>query len=208
MRPDIEVPPFALGSLLNAGREGDRIVLEGEADQVPDQQPGDIVFILEEVEHATFRRAGADLTASMEITLAESLCGFSRVVIKHLDGRGIQINHLRQKGRVLKPKQVIKVTGEGMPYKKSDMKGDLYLLVHIKFPEDGWLNDESAIQKLQELLPKPDPPILADTVDEVDYDESASIEDFGAGSGESHGAGGWEDEDDEDGDGTPQCAQQ
>ncbi|KAI9851431.1 MAG: hypothetical protein M1830_006900, partial [Pleopsidium flavum] len=169
-------------------KEGDRIVLEGEADQVPDQQPGDIVFVLDEVEHLTFRRAGADLTAPMEITLAESLCGLSRVVIKHLDGRGIHINHLQPKGRVLKPSQVVKVAGEGMPYKKSDTMGDLYLVVQIHFPEDGWLED-SVIPKLQELLPKPGKPILADTVDEVEYDETASMEDFGAGSGDPRGGG-------------------
>ena len=152
-----------------------------------------------------FRRGGADLTASMEITLAESLCGFSRVVIKHLDGRGIFINH--PKGRVLKPTQVIKVKGEGMPYKKSDMRGDLYLKVHIQFPENGWPKDESVLAKLQELLPKPATPITADTVDEVEYDENASMDDFGGGSGDSGGANAWVDEDDED-EATPQCAQQ
>lgn len=182
-------------------------MLEGEADQVPDQQPGDIVFILEEVEHPVFRRGGADLTASMEITLAESLCGFSRVIVKHLDGRGISINHSQAKGGVLKPSQVIKVPGEGMPYKKSDMKGNLYLVVHIQFPEDGWFKDDSVTTKLRELLPKPAEPITADTVDEVDYEQDASMDDFGAASGESGGGVAWEDEDDED-EGTPQCAQQ
>lgn len=200
--------PIPLVSILIFSREGDRIVLEGEADQVPDQQPGDIVFILEEVEHPTFRRAGADLTAPMEITLAESLCGFSRVVIKHLDGRGVHINHPQPKGRVLKPSQVIKVAGEGMPYKKSDMKGDLYLVVRIQFPEDGWLDDDSLIPKLQELLPKPGKPILADTVDEVEYDETASMDGFGAGSDDARGGAAWVDEDDDEDDGTPQCAQQ
>ena len=189
-----------------SNREGDRIVLEGEADQVPDQEPGDIVFNLVEVEHETFRRAGADLSARIEITLAESLCGFSRIVVKHLDGRGIHINHRQPKGRVLKPGQVLKVAGEGMPHKKSDLKGDLYLVVHVKFPEDGWLKDDSIIPKLQELLPKPGTSISAVTVDEVEYDETASLDEFGAGD-DSRGAG-WVDEDDDEMDGQPQCAQQ
>ncbi|KAI9816851.1 MAG: hypothetical protein M1827_001496 [Pycnora praestabilis] len=181
-------------------KEGERIVLDGEADQVPDQEPGDIVFVLAEVEHETFRRSGADLAANIDITLAESLCGFSRVVVKHLDGRGIHINHPH--GRILRPDQTIKVTGEGMPYKKSDMKGDLYLMVKVKFPEDGWIHDE-ACGKLQELLPKPVAPIAADTVDEVEYDENANLEDIGASSGGAQ----WEDEDEEE-EGQPQCAQQ
>ena len=165
------------------------------------------MFILEEVEHPVFRRAGADLTASMDITLAESLCGFSRVVVKHLDGRGISINHSQPKGGVLKPSQVIKVPGEGMPYKKSDMKGDLYLVVHVQFPEDDWLKDDIVVAKLQELLPKPAKPIMVETVDEVEYEQDSSLDDFGAGSGEAGGGGAWVDEDDEE-EGAPQCTQQ
>ncbi|KAI4134380.1 MAG: hypothetical protein LQ347_001581 [Umbilicaria vellea] len=192
-----------LSLMLN--REGDRIVLEGEADQVPDQQPGDIVFNLVEVGHETFRRAGADLSAQMDITLAEALCGFSRIVVKHLDGRGICLDHSQLNGRVLKPGQAIKVAGEGMPYKKSDLKGDLYLVVQVKFPEDGWLQDDVMATKLRGLLPKPETPILADTVDEVKYDETASLKDFGAGDDSQEGA--WVDDDDEEGS-QPQCAQQ
>ncbi|KAL9122516.1 MAG: hypothetical protein Q9187_000934 [Circinaria calcarea] len=187
-------------------KAGDRIVLEGEADQLPDQEPGDIVFNLTEVEHETFKRAGADLSASMRITLAEALCGFSRVVIKHLDGRGISINYRQSDRQVLKPGQVIKVAGEGMPHKKSDLRGDLYLVVDVKFPEGGLLLDEHKTAHLQELLPGPSEIIAADTVDEVDYDETADLGDFGAGDG-AHGGGAWEDEEEED-DGQPQCAQQ
>jgi DnaJ family protein A protein 2 len=84
--------------------QGERIVLEGEADQVPDQIPGDIVFTLVEEDHEVFQRRGSDLSAELNITLAEALCGFSRVVLKHLDGRGIQITHPR--GKVLKPGQI------------------------------------------------------------------------------------------------------
>lgn len=182
-------------------------MLEGEADQVPDQEPGNIIFNVVEVEHRVFRRAGADLSADLEVTLAEALCGFSRVVIKHLDGRGLHINHRQPKGRILRPGQVIKVAGEGMPHKKSDLRGDLYLSVQIKFPEDGWLKDGDTVSMLQALLPKPAVPIVAETVDEVDYDETAKLEDFGRD--EQNGEA-WEDDEDEsdDVDGVPQCAQQ
>ncbi len=187
-----------------SSREGDKIIIEGEADQVPDQEPGDIVFSLVQNEHETFRRAGADVLAEIEITLSEALCGFSRVVIRHLDGRGIQIQHPQPTARVLKPGQVIKVEGEGMPHKKSDLKGDLYLMVKIKFPDHDWLEDKKAFDKLRELLPKPERPISADVVDEVTYDETAGLESFGAS--EEGGGGDWVDDDDEDG--QPQCAQQ
>ena len=179
--------------------------MAGEADQVPNQEPGDIVFNLIETEHPTFRRSGADLSADTTITLAEALCGFSRVVVKHLDGRGISITHPQPIARTLKPGSVIKVAGEGMPIKKSDMKGDLYLAVQIEFPEHDWLENHKAISKLKELLPKPAELIHADTVDDVEYDETATLDEFGAG---EHGGGeAWEDDEEEE-DGNPQCAQQ
>lgn len=172
---------------------------------MPGQDPGDIVFHLVEAEHPTFRRASADLTASIEITLAEALTGFSRVVIKHLDGRGIEITHPKQKGgSVLSPGQVLKVPGEGMPIKRSDARGDLYLVVDIKFPTESWKPSAATLEKLKEILPKPEPLIEADTVDEVDYDPTANVEDFG--SGDSHGGSGWVDEDEDEG--PAQCTTQ
>jgi DnaJ homolog subfamily A member 2 len=156
-------------------REGERIVLEGEADQVPDQTPGDIVFTLVEEDHEMFQRAGDDLSAELNISLSEALTGFSRVVLKHLDGRGIHLNH--PQGKVLKPGQILKIAGEGMPLKKSDLKGDLYLVVKIEFPEDGWLEDPAAFGELQKILPGPPPVVEATEVDEVEYDSDADIED-------------------------------
>lgn len=98
------------------------------------------------------------------------------MVLKHLDGRGIHVQHPQPTARVLEPGQVIKVAGEGMPYKKSDLKGDLYLVIKVKFPEYAWLAENQAFGKLQELLPKPENPIHADDVDDVAYDDIASCE--------------------------------
>lgn len=154
--------------------QGERIVLEGEADQYPDQIPGDIVFTLVEEEHDTFSRLGNDLSAELNITLAESLTGFSRVVLKHLDGRGILIE--RPRGSILRPGECLKIEGEGMPMKRGEVKGDLYLLVKIQFPEDGWLKDDAAYEALQKMLPPPPAPIEAEEVDEVEYEDGADIE--------------------------------
>ena len=170
---------------------------------MPDQEPGDIVFTLVQTEHKVFDRKGADLCATIEVTLAEALGGFARVVIKHLDGRGIYIRHPQPAARVLKPNQVIKILGEGMPHKKSDLKGNLYLIVDIKFPDYAWLEQTQALAKLKEILPKPDDPIQADIIDDVEYDESANLDDFEGGEADG------EDWEDEEGEGSgPQCQQQ
>lgn len=141
------------------------------------------------------------------MTLAEALTGFSRVVVKHLDGRGIELSHPKQKGEVLSPGQVLKVPGEGMSIKRSDARGDLYLVVNVKFPDEKWKPSPAVLEKLKEMLPKPDPPIQADTVDEVDYDPKGNLDDFGAGDAGPGGMG-WEDEDDDDDIPHAQCATQ
>lgn len=178
-------------------------MLQGEADQLPDQEPGDIIFNLVEAEHNTFRRAGPDLLAEVHIELSEALCGFSRTLIKHLDGRGIHVKHPQREGDPLKPGSFIKIAGEGMPYKKSDLRGDLYMIVNVDFPDNEWLKQGQRIEKLKGLLPKPGDPIQAETVDEVDYEETTNLDDFGSSDQRDQ----WEDEDDEDST-QPQCAQQ
>ncbi|KAK3504576.1 hypothetical protein B0T13DRAFT_507190 [Neurospora crassa] len=194
---ELYIPP---GSM-----QGDRIVLEGEADQLPDQAPGDLIFHLVEEPHDVFTRIGHDLSADLNVTLIEALSGFSRVVVKHLDGRGIHINHPR--GKVLRPGDVLKVPGEGMPVKKSDMKGDLYLVVKIEFPEDGWLQDESQYDALAKLLPPPPKPIEAEEIDDVEYESGADIQEMGAHQGDPRYGNDWEDDDEDEGAG-PQCATQ
>ena len=154
--------------------QGERIVLEGEADQVPDTTPGDLIFHLTEKPHDVFTRIGHDLSAEISVTLAEALSGFSRVVVKHLDGRGIHIVHPR--GKILSPNEILKVEGEGMPLKRGENKGDLYLVVKIEFPEAGWLKSDAEYEALQKLLPPPAPPIEVEETDEVEYEADADIE--------------------------------
>jgi DnaJ family protein A protein 2 len=187
-------------------REGDKIVLPGEADQVPDQEPGDIIFVLKETDHETFERAGNDLMTEIEITLAEALTGFSRPVVKHLDGRGLSIR--TDKGKILRPGQILKIDGEGMPVKKSDLRGDLYLTVHVEFPEDGFFIEKNQMSSIRNLLPGSVPPIEATEIEEVEFEEKEDLEEFGAGSDDPRAPGAhWED-DDAGAEGQPQCAQQ
>ena len=138
-------------------------------------ETGNIVFVLQEKPHEIFTRAAADLSAHVSVTLSEALCGFSRIVLKHLDGRGISITHPR--GKSLKQGQVLKISGEGMPYKKGDHRGDLYLTIDIEFPSGEWLSQPGNVDKLQALLPKPAAkPLEAEVVDNVEFDPTASME--------------------------------
>ncbi|KAF2122976.1 hypothetical protein BDV96DRAFT_561775 [Lophiotrema nucula] len=191
-------------------RQGDRIVLAGEADQLPDQEPGDIIFELVESPHDIFERAGSDLRAELKVSLVEALTGFNRVVLTHLDGRGISLKLTQPAGKVLRPGQVLKIPGEGMPIKKSDARGDLYLVVEIEFPEDGWLTNDAALQKVKDALPDTDVmegEEVPEETEEVEVGEwDADMDEFGAGSGDPRAGTEWEDDDEEEG--GPQCATQ
>ncbi|KAF5326879.1 hypothetical protein D9619_004373 [Psilocybe cf. subviscida] len=179
-----------------------RIVLAGAGDQEPGIPAGDVIFILKASAHDSFERSGNDLLANVTITLSEALLGFSRIILTHLDGRGVKMT--TPPGKIIKPSDSIVLRGEGMPiYKHSDEKGDLYVVFTIEMPTEDWLTTVD-VQALEKLLPpkrtEVDP--LPAVVDEADFEES-DIVDFGEDEGD------WEDEDeDEDEDGEPDCRQQ
>jgi DnaJ family protein A protein 2 len=60
--------------------------------------------------------------------------------------------------------------------KRGEAKGDLYLLVKVEFPEDGWLKSESEYETLQKMLPAAPANVEAEEVDEVEYEDDADIE--------------------------------
>merc|ERR1719333_1279392 len=70
------------------------------ADEHPDADPGDVVFVLKQQEHALFKRRGADLFIEKDISLVEALCGFE-IEVTHLDGRKLLIK--TNPGDIVKP---------------------------------------------------------------------------------------------------------
>ena len=116
-----------------------RIVLAGAGDEEPGIPPGDVVFVLKQTPHDSFQRSGNDLLTAVHITLSEALFGFSRILVTHLDGRGIHVSS--PPGKIIKPGESIVARGEGMPtYKHPDTKGDLYIVFKIDMPGGEWLN--------------------------------------------------------------------
>merc|ERR1719389_1492374 len=63
-----------------------KVVFREMADEHPDMDTGDVIFVLKQQPHALFKRRGADLFIEREISLVEALCGFE-MDITHLDGR-------------------------------------------------------------------------------------------------------------------------
>lgn len=138
------------------------VVLQGELDQYPGKVTGDVILQYTTKPHATFTRIGNDLYAKHKIPLLLALCGFSRTLVKLLDGRGLLIS--TPAGKVVRPGDYIRVVGEGMPRLKkqglagwfagSDSQcGDLYVEMDIEFPQDQWYLERNDLVKLGNVLP-------------------------------------------------------
>ena len=130
--------------------DGKKITFSGEGDQEPGLQPGDIIVVLDEKAHPTFKREKTDLRMKMQITLMEALCGFQKV-IKTLDNRQLVLNVLP--GEIIKPGDIKCILNEGMPVYRNPMeKGRLILEFDVKFPEKNELRPEN-LSKLEKVLP-------------------------------------------------------
>ncbi len=67
-------------------RHEQKIPFRGMADETPDGEPGDMIVILQQLDHTDYRRADCDLFVEKSISLREALCGFT-CTLYHLDGR-------------------------------------------------------------------------------------------------------------------------
>lgn len=115
-------------------KDEQQIKFQGEADQIPGYEPGDIIINLIENEHKTYQRDGDNLIIIKNINLYEIYdLTFD---IKHLDSRIIRIS--KQIGDALHLNESLrKITGEGMPVYRSSKNeyGDLFIRFNIVIPK-------------------------------------------------------------------------
>ncbi|CUM64793.1 uncharacterized protein PRCAT00002405001 [Priceomyces carsonii] len=147
--------------ILKGSKSNESIILKGESDQYPGMVTGDVILTFKCTDHPVFSRKGDDLFTKYKIPLVDALCGFSRVLVKHLDGRGIFVS--TPKGKVIRPSDFIRIKNEGMPIKVNDSsswfrgsqsrRGDLYIEIDIEFPQDSWYLEKNDISKIKNLLP-------------------------------------------------------
>ena len=70
--------------------DGHKISFSEKADEIPDGEAGDVVFVLQEQPHADYKRKGDDLFIERTIGLSEALCGFN-MEMPSLDGRTLSV---------------------------------------------------------------------------------------------------------------------
>jgi DnaJ family protein A protein 2 len=125
----------------------------GEGDQTPGQTTGNLVFVLQPPEsdhrNALFRRKGNDLNLDYNIPLIGALTGY-QFVIKHLNDEDVYL----QTHGIIKPGEVMKVPGLGMPIKNQpEAFGNLYIKFSVEFPEE--LSPEQAHLLNEVFVKKP-----------------------------------------------------
>lgn len=178
---------------------GQKIKFTGEADEVPGTLPGDVIIVVQQKDHETFKRKGADLVVSLDVQLSEALCGFTKTVT-HLDNRVLKIEV--PEGEVTKHDSVKVIRGEGMPQHGNIFnKGGLFVHFNVIFPTT--LPSE-VVHKIKKILPLPAHPALTGEEEEVDM-SPVDMSQFGHGAGGGRSA--HEEDDDEGGSGGAQRVQ-
>jgi len=165
-------------------KDNQKITFRGMSDELPNMESGDVNFVVQEQEHELFQRKGADLLIVKTLSLNQALTGFQWKLV-HLDGRDFIIKS--RPGEIIKPesggtKPFVKVLkDEGMPsYGNPFVRGDLYVLFRVRFPNDGDLSND-VIKVLRNLLPDPAMEIDdAEEIEEVHLDQT-DVKCFGKG---------------------------
>lgn len=172
-------------------KNGQKIRFAGEADELPGTIPGDVIFVIQEKEHETFQRKGADLLTKIELELSEALCGFTKT-IQHMDGRSLKIES--PPGKVIIPDSIHCIQGEGMPYHGNPFtKGRLFITFTVKFPDT---LKPSVVTSILSVLPKPADPVLTNEEEECTFEE-VDISQFGRGNDRAYEAHDHDDDDDD-----------
>ena len=111
-------------------KKGTKITFPDKGNEQQNQLPADLVFIIDEKPHTTYKRDGNDLTINHKVTLAEALGG-TTVNLTTLDSRNLLI----PVHDIVSPGYELVVAMEGMPIAKEPGNwGDLRIKFEVKFP--------------------------------------------------------------------------
>jgi DnaJ-class molecular chaperone len=108
---------------------GERIVIKNSGHIFADGRTGDVHIIVQINKHTIFNRIGLDLIMTYNISLKESLCGFT-FEIKHLSGELYTINNARGNIIPTNHKKTIPKLGMG----RNTHVGNLIIQFEINFP--------------------------------------------------------------------------
>eukprot|EP00501_MAST-03F_sp_TOSAG23-6_P000760 GSMAST32.ASY1.ANO1.788.1 assembled CDS len=117
-------------------KHGQKLVLRGEADEAPNQEPGDIILTIHEKPHHTFSRSGKDLLYKHTLSLNEALTGY-QIPLVLVCGKTRALKSVD--GEVIAPGDLRVLKDAGMPL-PDPPRGDLFVQFDVDMPNS--LTDE------------------------------------------------------------------
>ncbi|KAK6116478.1 hypothetical protein DH2020_049771 [Rehmannia glutinosa] len=125
-------------------KKGTKITFPEKGNHEPGAAPGDLIFVVDEKPHPTFKRDGNDLIINQKISLLDALTG-KTLNITTLDGRNLAITV----SDIVKPGHEIVIESEGMPISKEPGKnGDLRIKFDVKFPSRLTTDQKSDLRRV------------------------------------------------------------
>lgn len=133
--------------LIEPGIENDdTIVFINCGDELPNEDRGDLVFIFKEENNSSFSRVGNDLIYNYSVSLGDSIIG---TTINFNNINGEKICYVEK--NMIKENSFTVIKNKGMPVKKQNKFGDLYIIYNINYPNKILSNEEKDI--IKKILP-------------------------------------------------------
>lgn len=124
--------------------DGEIIIIKSKGNIINDEIKGDVKVFIKINNNTEYQRQGLDLIYKKNITLKESLCGFS-FEIKHLNGKTYTLNNIT--GNVISQGYQKLIPQMGL--ERDGHIGNLIIVFNIEYPAT--LNEDQ-IKKLKEIL--------------------------------------------------------
>lgn len=125
-------------------KKGTKITFPEKGNQEPGVTAADLIFVVDEMPHAVFRRDGNDLVVNQKISLLDALTGHT-FHLTTLDGRTLTIPVTD----IVKPGRQLVIQKEGMPVSKDPTKrGNLILKFDVVFPSSLTLEQKSDLKRV------------------------------------------------------------
>ena len=117
--------------------QGIQLKISGKGNEVVGGASGDLLVVVEEKEHESFKREGINLHYNLVISIDEAILGTSKE-IKTLEDKAIRvpIDAGIQSGKILR------IKGKGLPNIQSSGYGDLLIRIHVWIPNQKDLTKE------------------------------------------------------------------
>ena len=126
-------------------QDGDRITFVGQCSESPQfEQPGDVVLVIRVAESDEWIRKEADLVYGIELSLAEMLLGWRRVILGHPSGKPVEIAWT---GGPLREGEMLVLKELGMP-RRSGEKGVLRLICRTDTKQSTLSDEQRSALKL------------------------------------------------------------